>query len=450
MLIVLAIIVSIILVIAIFKYPMIPLGLFLMIASFKGLLMLKFGFFRVVDATVLCAVLVLIAMSYSFVKSGGRMKDILNLPLALYLFLAIILLFGLAYTPAPSYGFEKSTRFATLGLIAFLAPIFFTHNRKDVKMMIWILLIVGIILSLGTVIAPYYGTLRIAAKTRGGFLEAGALQTAAKIGMGSLIAFIFVIMAHTSNRLRVASLVVVPLAIAGIIMTESRAPFLGLIFIFMVAMFIFRKGVSRGWVPIVITVTLIGVVVLLIKMPETVTQRMSILWRGGYALEKTIALRFEPYFWVANELDQPILGHGPGAYAVGRGIGDIRYHPHNIFLELLYEQGLVGLIIGSSFLWLIFRRWRQTSKLVYLYELDIETFEIVHMAGLLFLFMFIQALKASDINENRPMFFCAGLVIAVFNLVRSRVEEISLENELIAEEGQHLESLEVRDAEVLY
>ncbi|MCK4795653.1 MAG: hypothetical protein KAV87_68625, partial [Desulfobacteraceae bacterium] len=114
------------------------------------------------------------------------------------------------------------------------------------------------------------------------------------------------------------------------------------------------------------------------------------------------------------------------------------------------EQGLVGAVIVSLFLWLIFRRWRQASQFVYLYELDIGIFQIVHMAGLLFLFLFTQAMKSGDINDNRFMFFCAGLVVAAFSLVRRTVEEISLENELIAEGEHYSEGFELQDAQVLY
>ena len=148
MLIVFIVVAVIILVIATLKYPPIALALFLTAGLTKGMLMLKFSFFRVVDYTVLCAVLVLIAMVYSFVKSSGRLRDILSAPLVIYLLLAAILLLGTTYTSAPNYGLEKSSRFATLGLIAFLAPIVFAHSVKEVKLMVWILFAVGVLLSI--------------------------------------------------------------------------------------------------------------------------------------------------------------------------------------------------------------------------------------------------------------------------------------------------------------
>lgn len=451
MLIVFIVVAVIILVIATLKYPPIALALFLTAGLTKGILMLEFGFFRVVDYTVLCAVLVLVAMAYSFVKSGGRMRDILSIPLVVYLLLATILLLGTTYTSAPNYGLEKSLRFATLGLIAFLAPVVFAHSVKEVKLMIWILLAVGILLSIVTIIAPHEVVLRATAETRGGFLEAGPLSTATQIGTAAVVAFIFAIMTHTSKSLRIASLALIVLMMVGIIITASRGPFIGLGFTWFVAIFICRKGISKAWLPFIAGAIVIGLVVSFTKLPEIATARVVTVWKSGYHMKEAAYARTEMFIWTARRIpEHPILGHGTGAFATDRGGQDERAYPHNIILESLYEQGLVGAVIVGLFLWLIFRRWRQASRFVYLYELDIGIFQIVHMAGLLFLFLFTQAMKSGDINDNRFMFFGAGLVIAAFSLVRRSVEEISLENELIAEDRQYSEGFELHNTRVLY
>jgi len=451
MLIVLIVVGVIILVIATLKYPPIALALFLTAGLTKGILMLEFGFFRVVDYTVLCAVLVLVAMAYSFVKSGGQMRDILSIPLVIYLLLATILLVATTYTSAPNYGLEKSSRFATLGLIAFLAPVVFAHSVKEVKLMMWILFAVGILLSIVTIIAPHEVVLRVAAETRGGFLEAGPLPTATQIGTAAVVAFIFAIMTHTSKSLRIASLALIALMMVGIIITASRGPLLGLGFTWLVAIFICRKGVSKAWLPLVAGAIVVGLVVSFTKLPEIVTARVATVWKSGYHMKEAAYARTEMFIWTVRRFpERPILGHGTGAFAIDRGGRDTRIYPHNIILEFLYEQGVVGAVIMSVFLLLIFRRWRQASRFVYLYELDIEVFQIVHIAGLLFLFLFTQAMKSFDINGNRLMFFSAGLVLAVFNLVRRTAEETSLQDEIIADGRQYSEGFESEDDQFLY
>jgi O-antigen ligase len=131
------------------------------------------------------------------------------------------------------------------------------------------------------------------------------------------------------------------------------------------------------------------------------------------------------FAWTIERVPERLfLGHGTGAWGFDYSGEDRREAPHNIIMELLYEQGLVGVLLISLFLWVIFVRWRRASKLVYFNGLDMGTFQIVHITGLLFSYTLLQAMGSYDINENRFMFFCAGTVVAAFNCVRHRVEEI--------------------------
>ena len=450
MLIVMVIAALIIVLIVSFKYPPIALILFLTAGFIKLTLALEYGFFRIVDYTVLCAVLMLTAMVYSFVKGGGRLKDIISIPLVIYLLLAALLLFGIAYTSAPNYGFEKSSRFATLGLIAFLAPIIFAHSLKEIRLMIWTLFVAGIVLAIGAIVAPEAAVLRAATETRGSFLEADPLDTATRMGAASVIAFIFAIMAYTSKRLRVASLAVIVPILIGMLITGSRGPFLGMVITWLVAIFICHRGVSKAWVPFIVVGMVVAGVISFISLPEKGATRVATIWKSGYDAKEAFYTRTEMFAWTAKRIpERPILGHGTGAFAVDRGWQDERLYPHNIILESLYEEGLVGAAILVLFLWLIFKRWRQAARLVNLYGMDVETFQTVHIAGLLFLFTLIQAMKSSDINGNRFTFFCAGLVIAAFNLVRRVTEEASSGNVLTANE-QRLEGFDFQGAQVSY
>lgn len=450
MLIILAVVAVIILVLVIFKYPMMSLGLFFSITFVKGMLIYKYSFFRTFDLTVMAAVLVLIAMLYSFVKRRGQLRDIISIPLGVFLLLAVILLLSLAYTSAPNYGFQKSARFATLTLIAFIAPVFFTHSLKDLKLIVWILFVVGLILAVGTIIAPQSAILRAGAdySTRGTFLEANPLNTAGKMATASIIAFCFVIMAHSSNRVRIISLAVIPPMLIGMIITGSRGPLLGIALTLPIAMVVCRRHASKAWQLIVVSVVVIMFIASFAMLSEQITSRISDLWKSDYDLREATSSRTYRFSWVMDHAaEHPVLGHGAGAWSVDREGVDERSYPHNIILELLYETGLVGAFLLSLFLWLIFKRWRQAARFVFLCELDIEVFQIVHIVGLLFLYTFSQTMKSGDINDARFMFFCAGLVVAAFSVVRRMVEEISLESEFAftAEDQQDLEEYGSQD-----
>jgi O-antigen ligase len=446
--IIIAILAVIIIPLAIFRYPVLSLALFLTTASLKTFLLYRVSFFQRVDYTVLCASMLLIAMAFDFVKKGGQLKNIINIPLGVFLALVALMFFGLTYTSAPNYGFQKSTRFATFGLIAFLAPIVFTHNFKDIRSIIRMLLAVGIIVAVGTIMAK---DVMLGIPSQTGFLESDVLGTGETIGTAAIIAFIFAIMTNTPKPLKIISIALMPVLVLAIILTGGRGPLMGLVFIWLVTMLVCRRGTSKVWQLFIIGAIVITLMLSFVKLPEEITGRISNLWAGSYEREQAVRSRTDLFFWATERFhERPILGHGTGAFAVDWGGQDIRLYPHNILIESIYEQGLAGGVTLSLFLWLIFRRWRKASKLIPLYELDTGIFQTVHTVGLLFLFALIQAMKSGDLDGNRPTFFGAGLVVAVFRLVYHRVEEISAENAPGVDGYQQLEEADFQETPLLY
>jgi len=454
MLTVIAIVGAIILMVATIKYPAISLVFLLTAGTLKGLLITGgYRFAGFLDPVVLGGVWVALAMMYNYMRTGGRLKDILSIPVFLYLLLAAFLLFGLMYTSAPNYGFQKSLRFATIVLVMFLGPIVLAPSLKDLRLIIWILFVMGIIYAIFTIIAPNVAGFSVAELGRGRFLRVGPLGTAAMMAMGAIIAFCFAIAPHTPRTLKTVSVVLMPLMLIGIILTGSRGPFFGLWLCVLIALIVYRKHVPKVWSVVIVTATIVATFLIFVKLPYEKTVRIGGVVKDKYEIEKVASVRTEMFSWVwKNAGSRPILGHGTGAYAVDRNGVDIGDWPHNIILELLYEQGLVGVLLISLFLLVIFRRWRQASKLTYLCEphMHMEASQIVHIAGLLFLFNLLQAMKSFDIAGNRLTFFSAGLVLAVFNCIRHATEEVYVEGDLITNGWQQSEGGGFQDAEVLY
>jgi len=410
------------------KYPVISLGLFLTTSLLKGVLMVRFPFFRAVDFTVLCGAYTLAAMAYSFVRRRGQIRDLFSAPVLLYLLLAILLLVSVGYSSSPRYGLEKSSRFATLGLIALAAPIVFVRDLKDIRILLYLLVGVGMALAITTIVAPDVAVIRKAAETRGSFFEADPLETATKIGVAAIIVFSFIVMTHTRLPIRIGSVGVVYLCVVGIIVTASRGPFAGLLLTWLVAMVICRKGISKIWLPVTGAAVCLAVIVPFLVMPAKTTERIKHMFGGGYELVQTAYTRSPrlTYAW-RNGWESPVWGHGTGAFAQDWAGRDERSYPHNMILELFYEQGLLGVAMGVLFLLLILRRWRQAAAMVHAYGFSVREFQAVHVAGLLFLYTLMQAMKSGDLDGNRFMFFFCGLVIAVLAMVRRQAEEMTEE-----------------------
>ena len=75
-----------------------------------------------------------------------------------------ILLYGVLYTTAPNYGMEKASRFAVLGMIAFVAPLMIGYDSKAIFRILIALFAIGLLLSVGTILAPHAGVIRSGAE----------------------------------------------------------------------------------------------------------------------------------------------------------------------------------------------------------------------------------------------------------------------------------------------
>jgi len=414
-----------ILILVTLKYPIISLGLFLTTSVLKGVLMVNFPFFRTVDFTVLCGAYTLAAMAYSFVHRRGRVRDIFSVPILLYILLAILLLVSVAYSSSPRYGWEKSSRFATLGMIALLAPIVFVRDIKDVRILFYLLIGVGIALAITTMVAPDVAVVRKAAESRGSFFEADPLETATRIGVAAILVFSFVVMSRTALVARAASAGIIYLCVVAIVVTASRGPFAGLLLTWLAALFIFRKGISKVWLPVAGAAVCLAVIIPFVVMPARTTERIRHMFVGGDRIADTVYTR-SPRFSFAwqNSWRSPVFGHGTGAFAQDWAGHDERSYPHNMILELFYENGVVGVTIGMAFLIAILVRWRRAANIVYTYGFSIKEYHAVHVAGLLFIYTLMQAMKSGDLDGNRFMFFCSGLVIAAQGLVQRQAGDL--------------------------
>ncbi|TVR77340.1 MAG: hypothetical protein EA412_11465 [Chitinophagaceae bacterium] len=92
-----------------------------------------------------------------------------------------------------------------------------------------------------------------------------------------------------------------------------------------------------------------------------------------------------------------MIGKGFGTYAYYCCGEDLLDYPHNILLEILYELGIIGLIIFLAFIALIFIKVKQNKFVLMLFILCA-------------LFLFLNAMKSSSIVEIRDFFTFAAII----------------------------------------
>ena len=100
----------------------------------------------------------------------------------------------------------------------------------------------------------------------------------------------------------------------------------------------------------------------------------------------------------------PLLGHGAGSWPLLTGRPDIPIYPHNLFMELLVEGGLIALTLFCALLGTVLRpasfaRMRRDPQAL--------------CATMLFANTFFNAMTTGDLADNRPIFMMIG-VLALF------------------------------------
>lgn len=85
---------------------------------------------------------------------------------------------------------------------------------------------------------------------------------------------------------------------------------------------------------------------------------------------------------------------------------DIRAHPHNIFLETLFELGFLGLFILLFFIFLILRRLSKSNWRIH------KDYRIV---SIIILLLLVNAMKSSSLDGQRDLFsFMAIFLIQTY------------------------------------
>ena len=119
----------------------------------------------------------------------------------------------------------------------------------------------------------------------------------------------------------------------------------------------------------------------------------------------SVEVRVQSYTHAIKYWNQaPFWGFGIGSWPVLYDSMDLRSYPHNIFLEILVELGLVGVVLFSAFI------LKACSYVAPLKSIADKQISITLL--MLISFTLINAMISGDIPDNRDLFACIGLMPA--------------------------------------
>jgi hypothetical protein len=89
--------------------------------------------------------------------------------------------------------------------------------------------------------------------------------------------------------------------------------------------------------------------------------------------------------------DQPIFGHGPKMFRVickdekyATGVKPCDTHPHNFYIQLLAETGIIGsLFLFSALIYVIFTALRQFKSIIFKQKRPLTDYQVCLLAGIL-------------------------------------------------------------------
>jgi hypothetical protein len=357
-------------------------------------------------------------------RGGPSLRPVLHDPVSwLVAALGAWLVFGLAWTPGPWYGAFKTQMYLGVNLLLYAgAAVYLGRGREEngapgaehgrgsipaaaprfLRALFWLQVAIALT-ALWNWFAQYY----VFRDDRLRTLGMNPIWTARHAGLGIVV----VLGLHAMGRLRLV--VSVPaLALLGwvLLRTGSRGPLVAMALTLgywaLTATRARRSpGLTRAlWVGAGMAVFGAAVMV----------QRTAGLFAAGRRVSNFVRTRLlEVSFDALSGVS--LCGLGTGGFPSLFRLPDDRYYPHSIFLEVLLESGLIGLLLFLGFLAVVFARWRRWRR--YLRARPdspaaSESMALHRTVGAIFLFALANAQFSGDIWVNEWVWVAAGMIVA--------------------------------------
>jgi O-antigen ligase len=335
-----------------------------------------------------------------------------------YLVFAALVAASYFYTSAPDYGGSKLLRFLLIGTLLFIAPFFIIFNEEDFRR--FARLFVGF-----SALTAIQLITNLEARSQDAENDITRIGAGWLMGMAILL-LLFYPLARNRRWHRALLLFLVPLFMAGLMASAARGPMVAVSIAALVgAATLLKEGKLRVVTAVFllfILVTGIGGAYLVLRQFDigkytAKAGELEVLFTQGSS-SGSAGKRVDFYRATLAALpNQPLLGTGIGSWSTFYFGNDQRNYPHNLFLEIAFEEGLVGLAAFLALLALVgvsVYRMLNASRSHFL------------VLGLLVLYCLIISLFSGDLDDNRLLWLWIGITLSICRLVQSRVHAFHL------------------------
>jgi O-antigen ligase len=213
--------------------------------------------------------------------------------------------------------------------------------------------------------------------------------------MGSYLSRLFPLLfalfiAKEKKKLELYFMILFFLLLSGLILTSGeRAAFFLYVFSFIFIIFFMKSYVKLR---IVLSVSCLIFIIIIISSFSHVKNRMlsdptSTITKSIFTVSHDSLIRTAYNMF----LDKPIFGHGPKMFRVickdekyAVGITPCMTHPHNFYVQLLAETGIIGFsFLFSAFAYVMYCAYRQFKSIVLRQKRYLTDYQVCLLAGIL-------------------------------------------------------------------
>jgi O-antigen ligase len=318
------------------------------------------------------------------------------------------------YTSAPEYGGSKLLRFLLIGTLLFIAPFLVILNEEDFRR--FARLFVGF--SAVTAIQLVFNLESRSADAENDITRIGAGWL---MGMAILILLFYPL--SRNRRLQRALLIfLLPLFLIGLMASAARGPMVAVSIAVLIGV---ARLLKEGKLRVLTALFLLFILVIGIGGAYLVLRQFDL---GKYTAKAgeleslftqgsssgSAGKRVDFYRATLAALPyQPLIGTGIGSWSTFYYRNDQRNYPHNLLLEIAFEEGLIGLTAFLILLGLVAAaiiRMLRTSRSHFL------------VLGQLVLYCLIISLFSGDLDDNRLLWLWIGVTLSICRLVQFRVQ----------------------------
>lgn len=338
------------------------------------------------------------------------------LPL-LVLLIALDLALAYVYSTHTSYGILKIVRYVSLNAFIFFSIVLFTKDKLKLRSFLGFVLIFGVLYALASVI----GMLLQAPNAMYGWNN--RIWFSRSLGLTLIIFYYYW---GVGQRRKYALLALIALFfLALMFLNASRGPVIALYCALITfELFDFKDKTVLHRLSKMLVITIVFYVIFwsgsaLTKPLENAAAHNNQLITiddkfksdaGGTANQRILIWKYT----LQEIKEHPLLGIGTGSFhMIYPYTGQVYIYPHNLLLEVLVEQGPLGLV-----LWLVLILYPVYLALTRLWRNSEE--KGLYLLGLVLLvYGLVNALMSGDITDNSYIFLAIGLIWSSRRLERS-------------------------------